>query len=479
MSLDFPDLTFRPELRVLSERQIKEIHWASLEVLERTGLVIKHPKMLEALAGAGGRIEGDRVRLPAPLVEDCLRRAPKRLVLGRRNGERRVFLQGGYSWFGPSLDCVDFLDPVDGRRSPFHLRHCAANARILDALPNFEWSMIIGMAGDCHPRLADRLAAKAALTNTEKPLVFCSSDAESLKAVYEMALVITDGRRNFDQAPLVVHYSEPISPLSYYGPSLDKIIFCCEHRLPLIILSAPQAGGTGPASLVGSLVLGNAESLSGLVMAQVLAPGTPFIYGIQSTIMDMRSTVFTYGSAEQALMSSAVSQLAAFYGLPLFGTAGSTDSKYIDPQAGLEATFQCLASAASGSGLVHDCGSWLDHGSLASPEYMVLMNEIIFMVRQFMKGLPVNRESLAVEIIDQVGPGGNYLRLPSTRRICREMFYSKLFDRSMAEKPGHPKFGERLRSMTLDLMNHQPAPLDPEKARELDRMEESWRKSLS
>jgi trimethylamine--corrinoid protein Co-methyltransferase len=478
MSLSFPELTFRPELRVLSEPQIREIHWASLEVLERTGLIIRHPRMLEALADAGGRVSGDRVRLPAFLVEDCLRRAPRRLVLGRRNGERRVFLQGGYSWFGPSLDCVDYLDPVDGRRSPFRLEHCAANARLVDALPNFEWSMIIGMAGDCHPRLADRLAAKAALTNTEKPLVFCCNDAESLKAVYEMALIITDGRRNFDQAPLIVHYSEPLSPLTYYGPSLDKIIFCCENRLPLIILSAPQAGGTGPASLVGSLVMANAESLSGLVMAQVLAPGTPFLYGIQSTIMDMRTTIFTYGSAEQALMLSAVSQLAGFYGLPLFGTAGSTDSRHIDPQAGLESTFQCLAAAASGSGLVHDCGSWLDHGSLASPEYMFLMNEIIFMVRQFMKGLPVNRESMSVEIIDQIGPGGNFLRHPSTRRICREMFYSKLFDRSMAEKPGQPRFGERLRGMTLESMKHQPVPLAPEKARELDRMEAVWRESL-
>ena len=118
MSISFPDLTFRPKLRVLSEEQIKEIHWASLEVLERTGLQVKHPKILEALSGAGCRIVGDRVRIPAFLVEECLRKAPKRLVMGRRDGERKVFLQGDYSWFGPSLDCVDYLDPVSGKRSP-------------------------------------------------------------------------------------------------------------------------------------------------------------------------------------------------------------------------------------------------------------------------------------------------------------------------------------------------------------------------
>jgi len=479
MSLTFPDLAFRPELRVLSESQIQEIHWASLEVLERTGLVIKHPRMREALAGAGGRLCGDRVRLPAFLVEDCLRQAPERLVLGRRGGQRSVFLQGGYSWFGPSLDCLNFLDPVDGRRGPFQLRHCEANARLLDALPNFEWTMTIGIAWDRPPQLVDRLAAKAALTNTEKPLIFCCNDADSLKAIYEMALVITGGRENFDQAPLIVHYSEALSPLTYQDQVLDKLIFCCEHHLPLIIVAAPQAGGTGPASLVGSLMQANAECLGGLVMAQITAPGTPFIYGIQATIMDMRSTIFSYGSVEQSLMQSGAAQLAAFYRLPFFSVAGSTDSKYIDPQAGLESTLQCLAAAASGSGLVHDCGSWLDHGSLASPEYMVMMNEIVSLVRRFMKGLPVSRESLAVDIIDEIGPGGNFLRHPSTRRLCREeVFYSRLFDRSMAEKPGHPKFGERLKAMTLELMNHQPVPLAPEKARELDRLEASWVRSL-
>jgi trimethylamine--corrinoid protein Co-methyltransferase len=259
---------------------------------------------------------------------------------------------------------------------------------------------------------------------------------------------------------------------------LDKLIFCCEYRLPVIIVSAPQSGATGPASLTGNLVLANAEALSGLVISQILAPGTPFVYGIQSTIMDMRTTIFCYGAIEQTMILSGAAQLARFYGLPIFSAAGCTDSKYNDAQAGIEAAIQCLAIAASGSGLVHDCGGWLDHGSIASPENLVMVNEIVSMVLQFMKGLPTNPESLAVDLIDQIGPGGNYLLHPSTRKLCREMFIPKLFDRSMAEKPGQPKFEERLRNLTLDLMKHQPVPLAEEKSRELDRMEVSWRKSL-
>ncbi len=473
--LHVPDLKCKPRMTVLSREQIQEIHWASLEVLERTGIVMHHPRALEALSGAGCRVEGTRVRIPAWLVEDCLRKAPKRLVLSDRTGERRIHLQGENSWFGPSLDCINYLDPATGRRTPFTLEHCAATARLSEVLPNFQWSMVIGMAGDQAPELADRMVVKTVLENSRQPLIFCCNNGESLKAIHEMAVVIAGGRENFQKAPFLVHYSEPISPLSYFGPSLEKIIYCSENRIPLIILSAPLSGGTGPANLTGAIVLGNAESLSGLALSQVLSPGAPFVYGIQASIMDMRSTIYSYGSAEGALMNCASANLARFYDLPQFSTAGSTDAKYLDAQAGVEATFQCLSAAVSSGGLIHDCGSWIDHGSVASPEMMVLDNEILHMVKQFMKGFTVNRESLSVEVIDEVGPGGHYLQHPATRRDFKEIFYSKLFDRTMPFNPDSPKFNDRLRTMTLDFMSRKTEGLAPDVAGELDRMVKSWK----
>ena len=220
--------------------------------------------------------------------------------------------------------------------------------------------------------------------------------------------------------------------------------------------------------------MGNAESLSGLVLSQVLSPGAPFVYGIQASIMDMRSTIFSYGSAEGALMNCASAGLARFYDLPQFSTAGGTDSKYLDAQAGVESAFQCLSAAVSSGGLIHDCGSWIDHGSVASPEMMVLNNEILYMVKQFMKGFAISRDSLSVEIIDEIGPGGHYLRHPATRRDFKEVFYSKLFDRGMAFNPDSPGFNERLKALTLDLMSQEPEPLAPEAAQELERMAKSW-----
>jgi len=478
MGMQQPELYFKPKLRVINDDQIKQIHMATLEVLERTGVKITHPRGLALLDGAGARVDGDRVRIPAWLVEEAIRKAPSRFVLGNRNGRRSVILEGDTSWFGPSLDCIDYLDPITDERSRFTSKHCRITATLADALPNFHWSMIIGMADDQPPDIADRVIVRQALSYCEKPLVFCCKDAGGERDIYEMALLICGGKENFEKAPCIVQYSEPISPLEYYDPAVEKMLFTVEHGIPLINFPAPQACGSAPATFAGTIVQGSAESLSGLVLAQVARPGAPFIYGAFTTIMDMQTSIFSYGAPEMSLMVSAMAQMAQYYQLPFFGTAGSTDAKFCDAQAAAEATFQCLSAAAVGSGLVHDCSSWMDHGSLVSPAFMVLANEILENVNQFMKGLPVTAETLALDVIDRVGPGGHYLQEDHTLRHFRNVRYSKLFERMVYDQwqeAGAKRFEERLRDLTKEAMDHQPTPLPEDVVKELDRMQAHWK----
>jgi trimethylamine--corrinoid protein Co-methyltransferase len=477
MSMQIPELHFKPKLQVINDDQIRHIHMATLEVLERTGVKMTHPRGLELLDGAGASVEGDRVRIPAWMVEDAIRKAPSRVILGNRNGERCVFVEEDKSWFGPSLDCIDYLDPITEERSRFTSEHCRITAALADALPNFHWSMIIGMADDQPPDIADRVIVRQALTYCEKPLVFCCKDTNSEHDIYEMALLICGGKENFEKAPTIVQYSEPISPLEYYDPAVDKMLFTVEHGIPLINFPAPQACGSAPATFAGTIVQGSAESLSGLVLAQIARPGAPFIYGAFTTIMDMQTSVFSYGAPEMCLMVGAMAQMAQYYKLPFFGTAGSTDAKFCDAQAAAEATLQCLSSAAIGSGLVHDCSSWMDHGSLVSPAFMVLVNEILHNVNQYMQGLPVTDETLAIDLIDRVGPGGHYLQEEHTMEHFREVRYSKLFERSLYdqwEEMGAKRFEERLRDLTKEAMEHQPAVLASDVIKELDRMQAHW-----
>lgn len=472
-----PELHFKPRLHVLSDEQLGQIHMSTLEVLERTGVQITHPQALELLDGAGARVEGDRVRIPACLVEDAIHKASSRVVLGRRDGERSVVLEGDKVWFGPSVDCVDYLDPITDERQRFVSDHCRVTSTVADALPNYTWVMTIGMADDVPADIADRVIAKQVFTYCEKPLVFCCKDRNSTRDIYEMALLITGDEERFRQAPTIAHYSEPISPLLHYDPAIDKLIFCAEKGIPLVYYPAPQAGSTAPATLAGTIVQGSAESLSGLVLAQLVRPGTPFIYGAFATVMDMRTTVFSYGAPEMNLMVAAMAHIAQHYRLPFFGTAGCSDAKLPDPQSAAEAAFSCLSSALSGANLVHDSG-WLDHGSVASPAYMVLVNEVLDMVYQYMQGIPVTEETLAVDLIDRVAPGGHYLQQEHTLAHFRDVWYSRLFDRSIHARwleRGAKQFEERLREETQKVMEHQPAPLPSEVLKEMDRMAQHWK----
>jgi trimethylamine--corrinoid protein Co-methyltransferase len=194
--------------------------------------------------------------------------------------------------------------------------------------------------------------------------------------------------------------------------------------------------------------------------------------------MDMKTTIFSYGAPEMSLMVAAMAQMAQYYKVPFFGTAGCSDAKFPDAQAAAEVAFSCLASALAGANLVHDAGSWLDHGSLASPAFMVLVNEILYMVEQFTRGVPVNDETLALEIIDRIGPGGHYLYEEHTLKHFREVWYSDLFDRSIQQMwlaNGARTFEQRLRDKTAKLMNHQPTPLATGILQEMNRMAQHWK----
>jgi trimethylamine--corrinoid protein Co-methyltransferase len=478
MGMTTDTLFFKPKLQVINADQIGQLHAATLDVLERTGVKITHARALEILAGAGARVQGDRVKIPGLLVEEAIRQAPSRIVLGSRTGKRTVFLERDKSFFGPSLDCVDYLDPHTHVRSRFVSENVKVTAALCDALPNFQWCMTIGMAADVPADIADRVIARNVMQFCEKPLVFCCKDADSVRDIYEMALLLCGGKENFEQAPYVVQYTEPISPLVYFDPAVDKMIFCAEKRIPLINFPAPQCCGSSPATFAGAIVQASAESLSGLVLHQLVNPGAPFIYGAFATIMDMRSTIFSYGAIEMSLMTAALAQMAQHYRLPFFGTAGSTDAKFCDAQAGAEAAWQCLAAAAVGSGLVHDCSCWLDHGSVASPEFMVLVHDIVDNIRHFMEGIEVSEQSMALDLIHKVGPGGHYLQQAHTMQNFKKIKYSDIFDRTVMaqwEAAGSKRFEQRLQQSTLAKMRHSPAPLAAEQIRELDRMQKGWK----
>ena len=477
MITSYRELHSKPTLNVLNTDQIEQIHLATMEVLERTGIRITHLKALELLDGAGASVIGNRVRIPAQMVEEAIHTSPSQFALGKRNGEPAIFLEDNKSWFGAGLDCVDYLNPITDERRRFTSEDCRVTATISNALSNYSWSMTLGLAADVPADIADRVTAKQALTYCEKPLFFCCKDLNSLSAIYDMAVLIAGSEERFRQTPTIATISSAISPLWYDDDTLEKVIFCAEKGIPQVFFSGLQAGATSPATFAGTIVQGSAESHSGLVVAQLVRTGAPVIYGAFTTIMDMATTIFSYGAPEMNLMTAAMVQMAQHYNLPVFGTAGCSDAKFHDdPQAVIEATFSCLSSTLSGANLVHDLGL-LDHSAVISPNYLVLVDEILSMVNQYMRGILVNDETLALDLIDRVGPGGHYLEEEHTMHHFRDVWYSDLFDRTNYDewlKQGSIHFTERLREKTRKMMNLNTEPLPTEIIKEMDRMEKQW-----
>ncbi|MGD8302827.1 MAG: trimethylamine methyltransferase family protein [Desulfobacterales bacterium] len=473
------ELLNRPTLKVLSANQIEQIHLASLAVLERTGIQVTHAGALELLDGAGADVTEHRVRIPADMVAGAIQTAPSYFALGRRNGETAIMLEDNQSWHGAALDCMEYLDPFTDDRRLFTSKDCRVTATIVNALPNYSWSMTLGFAADAPADIADRVAARQALTYGEKPLIFCCKEINSLHAIYDMAVLLAGGAERFQQAPSITALSSAISPLCYDDDTIEKIIFCAEKGIPQVLFPGLQAGATSPATFAGTIVQGSAESLGGLVIAQLVRTGAPVIYGALTTIMDMVTTIFSYGAPEMSLMTAAMAQMAQHYRLPFFGTAGCSDAKFDDdPQAVAEGTFSALSSALSGANLVHDHG-FLDHSALISPNYLVLIDEVLSMVNQYMRGIPVSDETLALDVIDRIGPRGHYLAEEHTMQHFRDVWYSDLFDRSNYDKwreQGSVRFAERLRKKTRKLMDHPAEPLPAEIFREMELMERQWRK---
>jgi len=468
-----------PMLSVFTPEQVRQVHAATMEVLAHTGFRITHPGARALLEGAGASVTDDRVRLPVQMVENAIQTSPSSFAMGKPNGEPAMFLEESSVFFGAALDAGEYLDPETDQRRKFTSSDCRVMATIANALPNYSYCMTLGFSADVPASIANRVAAKQALTHSEKPLVCCCGNIDSLRAIYDMAVLIAGSEERFRMAPSIATLCSAISPLSYDDDTVDKIFFCAEKGIPQISYSGLQAGATSPATFAGTIVQGSAESLGGLVMSQLARKGSPVIYGAFTTIMDMATAVFSYGAPEMSMMNAAMAQLSKHYNLPFFGTAGCSDAKYQDdPQAVAEATLSCLSAALSHASLVHDLGL-LDHSELISPAYLVMIDEVLSMVRAFMRGVSVNDETLAIDQIDRVGPRGHYLAEDHTMRHFRDVWYPQLFERSHYEtwrSQGAVPFSERLRQKTRDLMSSKSCPLPNGLVKELDRMAAHWEK---
>jgi trimethylamine--corrinoid protein Co-methyltransferase len=467
-----------PQFRILSDDQIREIHLAALEILDHTGVWIESEEVIDLLGQAGARIRKDkRVAIPSHLVEDAILSAPKRIVLSDRDGKRKIFLENNKVYFGAMAGCPFFIDPYSGNKKPFERKDMENVVKVIDYLPNIDIVCLPGQYSDVPPTITDRIQFKDYAMNTRKPILFSPYSLDGLKDIISVSASIAGGEDKLIQSPFIVNYSEPVTPLTHVKDALDSLLFSAELNIPIVYTPMPLGGATAPATFAGILALNNAEVLSGLVISQLKKKGAPFIFGGVPTIMDMSTSILSYGAPEMSLLSAGLTEIAHFYKLPMFGTAGCTDSKMVDQQAAIESTLSCLLSILSGANLVHDVGL-MDNGASISLELMVLNDEIIGMIKGLMNGIEVNQEMFALDVIDKVGPRGHFLYEDHTLKHFRKFWRPKFFHRLGYEewvKSGKLSMGDRLNQEVRRIIEtHSIEPLPKTLAQELHQMEEGW-----
>jgi trimethylamine--corrinoid protein Co-methyltransferase len=450
----------QPRYRLLTEEQIHEIHRASLEVLATVGVRFPHDEAVQILREAGCRIKDENLAfLPNELVEECIRSVPHCVTIYDRNGKEAMRLEGRRNHFGMGTDLIRTIDLETGQTRPSVLQDVAQAARVADACREIDFIASFALPTDVATNSMYLQCVKTLIENSIKPIYFTAAGKEDLEFITEMAAAVVGGEQALRERPFLIHYSEPTAPLSHSYGAVNKLLMCAERGIPICYPPGDILGGSAPVTLAGGIVQANAEALSGIVLHQLKAQGAPIISGIAVVPMDMKTTTFCYGAPEFRLTNSAFADLYHHYGIPMWSTVGS-DTHCLDEQASMEHVFGTLLAALDGANLIHDVG-YLGQGLLGDPASIVLCDEIISYVKRILRGFDLNDETMALDVIRAVGPGGNYLTQAHTaQHFRRELWRPKHANRDNPEtwaSKGSLRYGERVRQKTREILaTHRP-----------------------
>jgi trimethylamine--corrinoid protein Co-methyltransferase len=453
-----------PMFQILTDDQIERIFFAALDVLEMSGGRIFHEEALALLDNSDAVLtDTNRVRLPASLVEQALRSCSSKSALTGRNGKRTVRLHKNEVAFGSGADAAFVWDRQSGERRNCTYADVAAAAKLVDYLPRLDFCMAHGRVSDApNPRTQDRHQFMAMIQNCTKPLVVAAADAAGLKDQWEMACLITGGEKEFRLSPLFATYIATDSPLVRSKVVVDQLLFAVDKGIPAIFSPGSALGNTAPATVAGMLVQTLADALLTVVLCHLRKPGAPLILGGLQSVSTKDKTALSYGSPELHLASAAIAEIYKWAGLLNAAPGGCTDAKVLDEQAASEAVMSIYNNFMAGINLIHHAGA-IEGGLNASLSGLVMCDEIIGMIKQIGKGIRVDDETLALDILKEVGPGGEFLTHDHTFDHWKEWFRPTIIDRSNHEtwtEAGSKNYNDRLEPETDRILEtHEPEPL--------------------
>ncbi len=468
------------KFRYFSDESIRTIHEASLTVLEKTGIHIEpaDTETWELLKEAGAFEDGEeRLCIPRTVAEAALEKMCRSIHMYDRNGEPSIVVENGKTYFGPGSDAMYNYDKRTGRLFATDdsdmprqstLQDVAENVRIADAL-GFDFIMSMALPHELRGMKLYPAVFAEMVKNSPRPIVFTSTCIEEIEAIKTIAEIAADDPAH---NPFYIAYLEPISPLRFDPTVTSRLKFCMQNDIPVAFAAGANCGGGAPITPEGGVVQGNAECLAGMVIAGLYTDEPKFVYGANTSAMDMNTMIVCYGAPEWFRTVAMYAELGDFYNLPSWGTAGSTDARVINSQAGMEAYEGIMMALLSSSTMVHDVG-YLGHGEVYHPGMLVLTKTMIDRARFLLKEPDLSQNALALEVIDHVSRHKGYLYLAHAH--AAENFKSALwlapryFEKGYMEDWDANRFQDQLTNeanKTLD--SAQPDLLSEDQVRRID-----------
>jgi trimethylamine--corrinoid protein Co-methyltransferase len=455
----------------LSPEEVEEIHETSMQVMENVGVSFPDEDAIAIFDEHGFKTEGEKVFFEEQQVMDALASVPKPFTIHASDRDKSVVVGDGSPVFAPGYGAPFLVDYETGKREPT-MDDYEDLARLADALPNQDLSgHLLVEPADVPSDAAHLLMLRAHMLHSGKPFIGSTEGDVGARHTMEMAGILFG--EEIGDKPVTIGLINSLSPLGYSDESLSALMVYARHRQPVIIAALAMAGSTGPVTLAGLLAMQTAELLAGIVLTQLVNPGTPAVFGSTSTNIDMRTGALAIGSPECALTISAHAQLARHYGLPSRSGGSLADASFPDAQAGFESALSLLTTVNSGVDFVLHAGGILSSFLAFSGEKLVLDDELCGMMRRYEEGIEVAPETLAYDVIENVGSDGNYLMEMHTVKRCRTEFWTP----AVADRAGLEAWMDGGRKRAVDraherwqklVAEHEDPPLDETTVRQLE-----------
>jgi len=455
----------------LTEEEREAIHSASLTVLEKAGVKVNNRQALELLKMNGCTVDGDIVHVPPSLAEKSVEKAPASFDLYTREADEVYTVGGDSVIYNPGSAAIFFTDRETGVMRRADANDFRELVRLTDALPYIHAQSTAMVPSDVPDSISDLYRLYVILRNSSKPIVTGAFTKEGLIDMKNMLDAVAGG--GLSDAPRAIFDCCPSSPLMWSDVTCQNLLDCAMHGIPAEIIPAPQMGATSPVTIAGTIVEANAEFLSGAVISQLAEPGSPLVYGGSPSVFDMRHCTARLGAVEAVMAACAFAEMGKHYGVPTHGYLGLSDSKTVDAQSSYESGMGILLAALARVNVVSGPGMQASE-NCQSLEKLVIDNELCGAAYRLIKGIAVDEETLATEVITKVGPGGHFLAEKHTREHHRKERFmpSDVIDRLSPDawgKAGSKDATQRAKEKAdKTLQEHTPKPLPKDSEERLE-----------